>query len=159
MLPLIQKEVVDKLHWVKDEEIIDVFAISQSVPGVISLNSAIFIGKKVAGLPGALSAAAGIVLPAFLSILLILLLLMGFKNNIYIDKVFSGIRAASAALILLSAIKLGRSILVDKMGWIIAVLSFTAVILLNLNAAWAIIVGGIIGYGVYRWQRRRDHAA
>lgn len=159
MLPLIQKEVVEKLNWVKEEEIVDVFAISQSVPGVISLNSAIFIGKKVGGAPGAIAAAAGVVLPAFLSILLILLVLMRFKNNVYIEKAFAGIRAASAALILLSAIKLGRSILNDKTGWIIAGLSFVAIILLNINAAWAIIAGGIIGYVVYRWQRRKNHAA
>lgn len=159
MLPLIQKEVVDHLHWVTEHEIVDIFAISQSVPGVISLNSAIFIGKKVAGIPGAIVAAAGVVLPAFLSILLILLLLMRYQNNIYIEKAFGGIRAASAALILLSAIKLGRSILKDKVGWFIAALSFTAIILLNINAAWAIVASGLMGYVIYRWHRRKNRAA
>lgn len=57
MLPLIQKEAVDRQKWLKDEEILDIFAISQSIPGVIALNSAIFIGKRVAGTVGAIFSA------------------------------------------------------------------------------------------------------
>jgi chromate transporter len=155
MLPLIQKEVVDNLKWVEEEEIVDVFAISQSVPGVIAINSSIFIGNKVAGVPGAVAAALGMILPAFLSILLILLALLSFKDNLYVEKVMAGIRAASAGLILLAAIKLGKTILKNKLGWVIALASFAAIAGFNVNAAWAIVGGAVAGTAIY-WSKRRN---
>lgn len=154
MLPLIQKEVADNRKWVKEEEVLDIFAISQSVPGVIAVNTSIFIGKNVAGISGAIAATLGVVLPAFLSILLVLLLLTNLKDNIYVGKVFSGIRAASAALILLSAVKLGKSAIKGKTGYIVALISFLIIIVFNINAAWAVIFGGITGYAVYLFNWR-----
>jgi len=154
MLPLIQKEVVEKQEWVTEEEIVDIFAISQSVPGVIAINSSIFIGNKVARIPGAIAAAFGVILPAFVSIILILVALLSFQNNIYVQKVLSGIRAASVGLIFLAAVKLGKLILKDKQGWIIALASFTVICMFNINAAWVVIGGGMIGYLTYLLKRK-----
>lgn len=155
MLPLIQKEVVDNQKWVDEEEILDVFAIAQSTPGVIAINSAIFIGNKVMGLSGAVAATIGVTLPAFLSIILIMELLMGIRDSVYVQKVFGGIRAASAALILLSAIKLGKGALKNKAGYVIAAASFLIIVIFNVSAVWAVILGGVSGYGIYVYDRRR----
>lgn len=155
MLPLIQKEVVDKEKWISEEEIVDVFAISQSLPGVIAINSAIFVGNKVYGFSGAIAAALGVILPAFLSIILVIVALTSIKDNPYVTKVFAGVKAASAALILLSAIKLGRSTIKDKIGLLIALASFSLIIILKVNAVWAIIMGGLIGYFAYLYSRRK----
>ncbi len=146
MLPLIQEEVVEKQKWVSEEEIVDVFAISQSVPGVIAINSSIFIGNKVAKIPGAVVAAFGVILPAFLSIILILIALLRFQSNVYVEKALSGIRAASAGLILLSAIKLGKNILKNRFTWIIAIAALVGILIFNINAAWTVIGGGAAGY-------------
>lgn len=146
MLPLIQEEVVEKQKWVSEEEIVDVFAISQSVPGVIAINSSIFIGNKVAKIPGAVAAAFGVILPAFLSIILILIALLRFQSNVYVEKALSGIRAASAGLILLAAVKLGKNILKNRFTWIIAIASLAAILIFNINAAWTVIGGGAAGY-------------
>lgn len=156
MLPLIQREVVEKEHWVTETEIVDIFAISQSVPGVIAINSAIFIGNRVAGVAGAVSAAFGVIFPAFASIMAILLALMSLRENIYVEKVFAGIRAASAGLILLAAFKLGKSVIKNRSSWWIAGVSFAGIVLFNLNAAWMVIFGGAAGYVIYRWQRRKS---
>ncbi|MDP4143609.1 MAG: chromate transporter [Bacillota bacterium] len=155
MLPLIQKEVVDNQHWVEEEEILDVFAISQSVPGVIAINSSIFVGSKVMGLSGAIAAALGVILPAFIAILLVLLVLTGLKNNPYVDKVFAGIRAASAALILLSAIKLGKAAVRTKIDYAVAAAAFVIIVLFNISAAWAVVLGGVVGYGTYLYSGRK----
>lgn len=155
MLPLIQREVVDNRHWVDEEEMVDILAISQSTPGVIGINAAIFIGNKVAAIPGAIAAAFGMILPAFISILLILIVLLRLKDNVYVGKVFSGIRAASAGLILLAAIKLGKSILKGRIEWIIALISFIIIVFFNVNAAWAVILGGVAGFMVYYWNGRK----
>lgn len=154
MLPLIQKEVVDNQKWVDEEEILDVFAISQSVPGVIAINSSIFVGYKVAGLAGSIVAAIGVILPAFLSIVVLVTLLTNFRDNLYVEKVFAGIRAASAALILLSAYKLGKSAVKTKKAAIIAVISFLIIVIFNINAAWAVVLGALSGYYTYALSRR-----
>jgi chromate transporter len=156
MLPLIQKEVVDNQKWINDEEILDIFAISQSVPGVIAINSSMFVGNRVMGFSGAIAASLGVILPAFFSIIIIVIALMKFKNNIYIEKVFSGIKAASAALILLSAISLGKSVLKSKSSYVIAAASFLIIVILNVSAAWAIILGGVSGYVIYVLGRRKN---
>ena len=154
MLPLIEKEVVDNKSWVDEEEILDIFAISQSVPGVIAINVCIYIGKIVMGIRGAIAAVIGVVLPAFISILLILILLSSFSGNVYVAKAFLGIRSASAALILLSAIKLSKGAINDKMGYIIAIISFIIIMVLNVSVVWAIIFGGVTGYLTYIIKKR-----
>jgi chromate transporter len=120
------------------------------------VNSAIFIGKRVCGIAGAVSAALGVVLPAFLSILLVIAILKGLAGNKYVEKVFAGIKAASAGLILLAALKLGKSSVKGKMGWIIAVVSFAAIVFLDIHAAWVIIFGGICGFAAYLLEKRRS---
>ena len=154
MLPLIQKEVVDKQKWTDEEEILEIFALSQSLPGVISINTSIFVGNRVAGIFGAIAAIAGTALPAFISIILVLVLLMQFKDNIYVEKVFSGIKAASAALILLAAVKLGKSAVKGKTGLVIAVASFLVIVVFNVSAAWTVILGGLAGFILYLLRRR-----
>lgn len=156
MIPLIQREVVEKQKWIEEKEILDIFAVAQSAPGVIAVNSSIFVGKKVAGFSGAVAAVLGTVLPAFISIIIILLLLTGLSDNSYVDKFFSGIKAASAALILLSALKLGKQAIINKKGYLIALISFLIIILFNLNAVWAVIFGGTAGYLIFLGDDKRS---
>lgn len=156
MLPLIQKEVVDKNKWVKEEEILDIFAISQSVPGVIAINSSIFIGRQVAGTLGAIISALGVILPSFITILVIASLLITFRENIIIDKIFTGIRAASTALILLAAIKMAKTAIKNKWGIIIAIISFTLVVLFDIHALWAVVLGAFSGIVIQLYQRRKN---
>jgi chromate transporter len=155
MLPLIQKEVVDNQKWVSEEDILDIFAISQSVPGVIAINSAFFIGNRVLGFGGAVAAALGVILPAFISILLVISILKGLRSNVYVEKVFGGIRAASAALILLSAVKLSKTAIEGKLGYIIAIVSFAAIVFFDIHAMWIVIFGGLVGYAVLLYNRRK----
>jgi len=145
MLPLIEREVVDNQKWVTREEIVDVFAVSQSVPGVIAINSSMFIGYKVAGFTGLVTAALGVILPSFLTILGIAYLLFNISNNIYLEKAFTGVRAGVTGMIALSAIKLGKKAVSGKLGKIIAVSSFIGVVVLDINAMWVILAGGIVG--------------
>jgi chromate transporter len=155
MMPLMQKEVNERRGWISETEIIDIFAISQSIPGVIAINSSIFIGNKVAGVPGAVMAALGMILPAFFSIILILLVLTGIQGNRYVEKVFAGIRAASAALILLAAVKIGKTVLKKRRHYLIAALCLLGIVLLNINAVWAVVLGGVVGYLSYRLKGRK----
>lgn len=156
MLPLIQKEVVDRQKWLEEEEILDIFAISQSVPGVIALNSAIFIGKRVAGTWGSIFSALGIILPSFIIILLVAAVLIDYnlRENYIVDKVFTGIRAASAALILLAAIKMARKAIKNKLGAAIAIISFGIVVLFDVHAVWAVVLGAGAGIAWHLYRGR-----
>lgn len=149
MLPLIQREAVDVHHWVNEEEIVDYFAVAQSVPGVVAVNSSIMVGNKVLGKSGAVFAAMGIILPAFISIMIIFAFLSGLSQNPYVDKVFSGIKAASVALILLASIKLGKAVLKSKEQYVIFVVAFLLIVALNISAVWSILFGAAAGYTLY----------
>lgn len=146
MLPLIEKEVVDNKKWVQEEEMIDIFAIVQSVPGVISINTSMFVGYKKAKLKGALCAAIGVILPSFLIILAIYYALSGIKDNIYLQKAFEGVRAGVTALIFLTAIKLTKKTIKSYISAIIAVIAFILMVFFEVHVILLIVAGGILGY-------------
>ncbi|NLL05706.1 MAG: chromate transporter [Clostridiaceae bacterium] len=149
MLPLIEKEVVDNKKWVQEEEMIDIFAIVQSVPGVISINTSMFVGYKKAKLKGALCAAIGVILPSFLIILAIYYALSGIKDNIYLQKAFEGVRAGVTALIFLTAIKLTKKTIKSYISAIIAVIAFILMVFFEVHVILLIVAGGILGYIMY----------
>jgi chromate transporter len=155
MLPLIRKEVVEKRRWMDDEEMLDAVAIGQSMPGAIAVNISIFVGKRVAGTLGAFMAALGVVLPAFVSIILVLLILTGIRDNAYVDKVFTGIKSASAALILLSAIKMGKSAVTGRAGFAVAAAAFVLVAAFNLHAALVLLLAALYGLLAYLFKRSK----
>jgi len=100
MIPLIQREIVEKRGWMTDEDILDIFAIAESTPGPIAINSATFVGYRVAGFFGAMLATTGVVLPSFMIILLISFLLTGFADIPAVQYAFFGIRAGVMALLI-----------------------------------------------------------
>lgn len=107
MIPLIEREIV-KRQWMDKEEFVQMFAITQSLPGIFAVNISIFVGYKLRKFRGSLLCALGTILPAFVIILLIALFFNRFQDNPYVIRIFNGIRPAVVALILvpcLSAIK------------------------------------------------------
>ncbi len=100
MIPLIQKEVVENEHWITDGDILEIVAISESTPGPVAINSATFVGYRVAGFWGAFFATFGVVFPSFAIILLISAILNEFKDNRIVQYAFNGIRAGVLALII-----------------------------------------------------------
>ena len=146
MLPLIEKEVVENKKWIDREEILDMFAIMQSVPGIIAIKSSVFIGFKKAGVRGAFFAALGVTLPSFLIILLIAHLLLSLRDNIYVQKIFAGVRAGVTALILVTAIRSAKSTLKGYISILIAIASFVLIVFLNIHPIFTILIGGILGF-------------
>ena len=127
MLPMLQKEVVEKYKWATNDELLDYYAIGQCTPGVIAVNTATFIGYKLKGIPGAIFATLGVVSPSVVIIGLIAAFVSNFRDLEVVQWAFSGIRAAVVALILSAAIKIGKKSLVD----IFTVLIFVAVTVLS----------------------------
>ena len=102
MIPLIQKEAVEKHRWVTDEDILEIIAIAESTPGPIAINSATFVGYRVCGVLGSVFATLGVVLPSFLIILALSFVLQQFQQIQTVQYAFQGIRAGVLALLLKS---------------------------------------------------------
>lgn len=106
MLPLIQREVVDEQHWLSEEEYLNMIALAQAAPGVIAVNSAIFIGYRLDGWRGLIGAVLGAVLPSFVIILLIAMVFRGIRTNETVEAVMRGMRPAVVALLFVAVIKM-----------------------------------------------------
>lgn len=152
MLPLISREFVEKRRWMTDEEMVDVVAVMQSMPGIIAINMGILIGYRTAGILGAVSAAFGVVVPPFTVIVLVAAFISFFKDNQHLANAFLGIRAAVCALILLSVIKLSKQILRSKAAAVIAAAAFVGLVFFEFNAIWMIVLGAALGLGMGLYQ-------
>lgn len=147
MMPFIMREVATKRKWVTSDEIVDIFAVSQSMPGSVAVNSIGIVGYRIYGIKGAAAGILGTVTPAFLIILLIARFFSGFKDIIYVQRAFSAVRAAVVALILYAAVKLAKDTIPDIFTKVIAALSLIALYVFHISAIWIIaaaIVTGIL---------------
>lgn len=113
MLPILQRELVEKRDWVREEELTDYFAIGQCTPGVIAINTATFVGHKLAGGVGGVIATLGVVFPSIVIIMVIAAFLQNFAQLPAVIHAFNGVRACVCALILSSVLKLRKSTMVD----------------------------------------------
>lgn len=139
MLPLIQREVVDRKGWIDEEEFLNMIALAQAAPGLIAVNSAIFIGWRIGGWRGVAGAVLGAVLPSFLIILAIAIVFRDWKEQPAVEAVFKGIRPAVVALIAAPLFKLAKS---AKIGWITALIPIAAALLIwlgHVNPVWVIL--------------------
>ena len=109
MLALIQREVVDRRGWIDEEEFLNMIALAQAAPGIIAVNSAIFIGWRIGGWKGVVGAVLGAVLPSFVIVLLIAMVFSEWKDLPAVEAVFKGIRPAVVALIAAPLVKLARN--------------------------------------------------
>ena len=145
MLPMLRKEVVEKYDWATDEEMMDYFAIGQSTPGIIAINTATFIGYKKKGVLGAICSTLGMVTPSWIIIISIAAFYNEFSSNPYVESAFTGIRVVVVVLILNAVIKMGKSSIKNWYSLLIFLVSFILVALLNVSAIYIIIAAGILG--------------
>ncbi len=149
MLPFFEKEVVERFGWASRDEMIDIYALAQSVPGVIALNTAIFLGNRKAGPIGAIAAACGMIAPSLIVIITIAVFFLQIQSNLIVLRIFSGIRAAVVGLVAAAAVKIGLSSLRDGFGVMLALAAMGLSLFTDLHAAWVILGGGGLGFGFY----------
>lgn len=151
MIPLIQREIVDKYRWLSMEQFIDIIAIAEMTPGPIAVNSATFVGYKVAKFWGAVMATIGVVLPSFLVIWLIASVFFQFQNNLVVQAAFKGLRPAVLGLIIAAVLTVGRTSL--ACGYKSLLIVTGAVIVLSvfkINPILVLISSAIIGVVFFR---------
>lgn len=114
MLPMLQKEVVEKRKWATEEEIMDYYAIGQCTPGIIAVNTATFVGQSTAGVAGGIFATLGVVFPSLIIITLIAAFLQNFADLAIVQNAFAGIRVCVCVLVFNAVVKLWKKSVVDK---------------------------------------------
>ena len=149
MLPILQREVVEKKGWATDEELTDYYAVGQCTPGIIAVNTATFIGFKYKGIPGGILATLGVVFPSVVIITAIAAFISNFAQYPLARHALVGINAAVVALIASSVVKLGKSSLKNAASLVI----FLAVLVLGfwvgISPVILIVAAGIVGYVLY----------
>ncbi|MGV8146208.1 MAG: chromate transporter [Alkaliphilus sp.] len=145
MIPVIQREVVINNKLIDSEEFLDIIAVSQSLPGAIAVNSAIFIGYKLAGIPGSLVTLLGIVIPSLVVIITVAIFYNEIKGLRAVQAFFQGVRPAIVALIAATVVKLASSIPKKFINFFLIVSSFVSIALFDIHPIIVIIACALIG--------------
>ena len=153
MLPILQREVVEKRKWVTNEEIMDYYAIGQCTPGIIAVNTATFIGQKCAGNIGGIVATLGVVFPSLIIITLIAAFLQNFADLAIVKNAFAGIRICVSVLIINAVIKLWKSSVIDIATTIIFFVIFIVAIFTDLSPIVFVLFAGIAGV-ILKWRKK-----
>ncbi len=158
MLPILQREVVEKKKWAEDAELTDYFAIGQCTPGIIAVNTATFVGSRLKGIPGGILATLGVVTPSILIIIIIAACLSNFQNNPYIIHAFAGIRACVCVLILNAILKLRKSSIIDIPTALIFTVVFLVSVIFGFSPALIVVIAGILGLAISLSKKRLNAA-
>ncbi|MDO5348315.1 MAG: chromate transporter [Lachnospiraceae bacterium] len=161
IVTLLKKKFVDELHWIDQEEMLDLVAIAQSSPGAIAVNGAIVIGYKLAGFAGIICSVLGAVIPPFIILTLISLFYQAFRDSFAVQALLSGMKSGVGAVIISVVYDMGSSVVKTKdpvrIG--IMLLAFVANYFLRINVIYIIL--SVIGFGILRtlfFQRNRREA-
>ena len=150
MLPILQREMVEKKGWATDEELTDYFAIGQCTPGVIAVNTATFIGHKYKGIPGGITTTLGVVFPSVVIITLLAAFLSNFADIPAGQHALNGVSACVVALIANSVIKLGKSSIKDKVTTAIFLVVLALAFVWGLSPVILVVCSGLAGYTAKR---------
>lgn len=145
IVSLMEKEIVQKRKWVDKETLIDIFAISQSLPGAIALNSSAFVGFAIAGIPGSIVALLGNLTSPVIIIISLTLLFNRFRSIPAIQAAFRGIYPAIVALVAYAGYVVGKTSIVDMLGFFIMLSSLLLSILFNIPPIPLILAGAFLG--------------
>lgn len=151
MIPAMERDFVDKNHWVDHEEFMNIMVVAQTTPGIFSIDLASHIGYKLRGMWGGIVGALGIALPSIVCILLIAMFFHAFKDNVYVANFFRGVRPVVVALIAAPCFKMAQS---AHIGWRTAWIPLVCcllIALLEVSPILIILVAGIAGFVYGKW--------
>ena len=145
MIPILEREIVDRHGWASNEELMDYYAVGQCTPGVIAVNTATFIGQKQAGIPGGIAATCGIVFPSLVIITLIAGILTNFADIPAVKSAFAAIRVCVCVLIFNAIVKLWKKSVPDKGALCLFLLVFGLSVFLDISPVVFVIVCAAAG--------------
>jgi len=155
MLPMLKKYLVEDLHYITEEEMLDYFAISQCTPGVIAVNVATFVGYKRAGVLGATTATLGVVCPSFIIIITLAQFISLSSSVAWFQKAVKGVNIAVATLLARAFFSISKRTIIDVPTFFIFFISFVAIAFFNTSGFYVIIASGIVGYVISRIKEKK----
>ena len=155
MIPIIQKEVVDKRGWISEEDFMDILAISQSAPGILAVNISIFLGHKLRGTKGSIVATLGSTLPSFTIILLIAMFFSGYQDNPTIMAIFKGIRPVVVSLIAVPMINMAKKAKLNFYTGALAVITALLIIFMKVSPLYILLVVAVVFTALTVWRRQK----
>ena len=161
IITLMKQKFVDELHWIDDDEMLDMVAIAQSSPGPIAVNGAVIIGYKLEGIAGVLSAVLGAVLPPFVILTVISMFYSAFRNLFVVQSLLTGMKAGVSAVILSVVYDMAAGIVKgkDPVNIGVMILAFAATYFGKVNVVFVILI--TIAFGAVRtiWREKRGTKA
>ena len=154
MLPILQKEVVEKRGWASEEELMDYYAIGQCTPGIIAVNTATFIGQKTAGAIGGIIATLGVVFPSLIIISIIAAFIRNFADLAIVKNAFAGIRVCVCVLIFNAVVKLWKKSVIDKPTMAIFLIVVLGSALTGISPIIFVIVSALTGIIIKNMEAR-----
>ncbi|MGI5976444.1 MAG: chromate transporter [Candidatus Limivicinus sp.] len=145
MIPLLEREIVEKHHWATSEELMDYYAVGQCTPGIIAVNTATFVGHKIAGTLGGVFATIGVVFPSVVIITIIAALLTNFAEIPAVKSAFAGIRVCVCVLIFNAVVKLWKKAVKDKAALVMCLAVFVLSVFLDISPAIFVVICGAAG--------------
>ena len=146
MVPIMEKEIVDRKGWLTREEFMDILIVAQSTPGLFAINMASHIGNKARGVVGGIIGSLGVALPSIVVILLIAMFFRAFKDNVYVEKIFMGIRPAVVALIAAPCFSMARTAKITLNTLWIPIVACLLITAFGVSPIWIILVAGVLGF-------------
>ena len=156
MLPILQREVVEKRSWATEEEVMDYYAVGQCTPGIIAVNVATFIGQKLRGVSGGIIATLGIVFPSLVIISILAGLIQNFAHIPGVINAFAGIQVCVCVLIFNAVRKLSKSCRLDLFHIVLGAAAFLLAALTGFDTMFIILGAGLIGIGYALWNKNRS---
>lgn len=150
IVPLLKKYIVDERNWIREEELIDYYAMSQCIPGIIAGNISVFTGYKVRKILGAISAILGIITPSFLCIILLANILNTIVDNSIVHNAFWGIRISVIILVLITIKDIWKKSVYSKYTYLLFSLILICLLILPISPTIVIIFSAILGYIHYK---------
>jgi len=154
MLPMFQRELVEKKKWLTEEELADIFSISQCLPGIIAANTAIFVGYKHKGIIGGIVSAFGVALPSIIFILIIAAFLTNFMHIPIVQRAFTGLRVCVSILIINAVLKLRKNSIVDLPAALIFIAVFLLAVFKIFPVAALVAIAGVFGIAISILRKR-----
>ena len=160
IVSLMQKKFVEELHWLEEDEMLDMVALAQAAPGAIAVNGAILVGRKLAGDPGIAVAVLGTILPPMVILSLISLAYEAFATNLWVARALKGMQAGVAAVIVDVSLNLGTRVVKERDPLCIAlmIVAFVLNYALHVNVIYIILGAALLGIGKALYLRRKEAA-
>jgi chromate transporter len=160
MMPMMQRELIEKRKWITEEDLIDYYAVGQSTPGIVAVNVSTFVGFKQAGILGGIISTIGMITPSLVIIMILASLINSISEYPYVQKALRGINVAVAALMTWVIINFARKTIKNLENAIFMLLGFGLVFFLKIPSFWiilsALLIGVILTFAVRQSEKNQQ---